>query len=123
MTDFIHQTLSELGEVTVQSRELLRMRDVVHFRQILAVTSTTTNSKSSSGSSSGSGSISGLVEHGGERGRGDRSIGGGEGVSGSGGGVLSGPDLLQWAAHRLHPTPAVCGIPTGMYYSLSLPLS
>ena len=35
VTDFIQQTLSEIGEVTVQSRELLRMRDVVHFRQVL----------------------------------------------------------------------------------------
>ena len=127
VADYIQDTLSEIGEVTVQSRELLRMRDVVHFRQVLAVTSTnvvadattTSNGSSSSGNNSSSSgnnsSSSGSNSSSGSSSSGFSSNGNVSGES-CGGGVLSGPPLLQWAARRLHPTPAVCGLPTGNYY-------
>ena len=117
VADYIQDTLSEIGEVTVQSRELLRMRDVVHFRQVLAVTSTnvvadastTSNGSSSSGNSSSSANS-------GSSGSSNSSSSSGNVSESCGGGVLSGPSLLQWAARRLHPTPAVCGLPIGNYY-------
>ena len=88
VTDFIVATLAALGPVTVQGRELLRMRDVVHFRQVLSVTAQ-----------------AGSDGHGHGHGH---------------GGAVCGPQLLQWAVDHLHPTPAVCGVPTAAARALIL---
>ena len=69
VSDFIAKKLSALGvNVCFEEKHLLQMKEVVHHRQVLSVTSRD--------------------------------------------GEKAGIALLEWAVKTLHPTPAVCGLPT-----------
>ena len=78
VADFAYQILSRLDSengVQILDRELLRMKDVVHLKRKMSVTTTEDSD-------------------------------------------LEGISLLSWTRQNLHPTPAVCGVPTQLALSL-----
>ena len=78
VSDFAYKVLSGLDSehgVQILERELLRMKDVVHIKRKMSVTTSEDSN-------------------------------------------LEGISLLSWTRQKLHPTPAVCGVPTQLALSL-----
>ena len=106
VTNYIYNKLNTLGNVIVEDRQLLRLKDVVHFRQFLSVTTDTNTSDATTAVPTLTPTTHPITTT--PPPTATTAIPTSESGHNS---DLSGPQLLAWGVTNLHPTPAVCGYP------------